>query len=313
MADSRALNLSQIEVLVAVVEAGSLLAASRRSGIPRSTLRRQLSELEAQIGQELFNKKSGKLVPTDAGMVVFERGQALLADSVALLRDARATGDGIGRRLQFGLPAGVPAEPFSMIWRMANERFPEVLQVRVVENPLQLLDEGADMVFCLGQPPADGPWHAIEIFTIPVRLYASHAYLMVNPAPTSIEDLAQHTLMRWIEPGRPGLSGHRLHSLPLLGGGRVPAEMRIACNDEALLRRLMLDGGGIALLPAPNMHGIREVDHEMILPDVIGADVPGVLVVPNELGDAQRPRELLRVMRSFLPHLTERFDSEFGT
>ena len=60
-------RLDAMSVLVAVVEAGSLSAASRRLGTPLATVSRKVSELEEHLKSRLLNRSSRRMTLTDAG------------------------------------------------------------------------------------------------------------------------------------------------------------------------------------------------------------------------------------------------------
>src|SRR6266403_2640314 len=52
--------------LLAVVEAGSLSAASRKLGVPLPTVSRRIAELEAHLKTQLLNRSSRRITLTDA-------------------------------------------------------------------------------------------------------------------------------------------------------------------------------------------------------------------------------------------------------
>jgi DNA-binding transcriptional LysR family regulator len=60
-------RLDAMSIVVAVVESGSLSAASRRLRIPLPTISRKLSDLEAHLGTRLLIRSTRKLVLTEAG------------------------------------------------------------------------------------------------------------------------------------------------------------------------------------------------------------------------------------------------------
>ncbi|HEV2624714.1 MAG TPA: LysR family transcriptional regulator, partial [Xanthobacteraceae bacterium] len=60
-------RLNAMWVLIAVAEAGSLSAASRKLGIPLPTVSRKLSELETHLKTRLVARSTRKLALTEAG------------------------------------------------------------------------------------------------------------------------------------------------------------------------------------------------------------------------------------------------------
>ena len=76
-------RLEGMSIALAVAEAGSLSAASRRTAAwaaRPATVSRKVSELEAHLRTKLFNRSSRALVPTDAGLSYIAAAKRILAD-----------------------------------------------------------------------------------------------------------------------------------------------------------------------------------------------------------------------------------------
>ncbi|MEB3323940.1 MAG: LysR family transcriptional regulator, partial [Cyanobacteriota bacterium] len=61
-------DLNAAFVLVRVVQAGSFRAAGEALSMPKTTVSRKVSELEAQLGVQLLQRTTRRLSLTDAGM-----------------------------------------------------------------------------------------------------------------------------------------------------------------------------------------------------------------------------------------------------
>lgn len=68
-----------IESFLAVVETGSIAAASRRLNLTQAALAQRLKALERDIGVPLVSRVGQTVKPTSAGLSVIERSQSLLA------------------------------------------------------------------------------------------------------------------------------------------------------------------------------------------------------------------------------------------
>ena len=73
-------RLQAMTVLLAVADAGSLSAASRRLKIPLATVSRRVGELEAHVGAKLVNRTSRSLDLTDAGRDYIAAARRILDD-----------------------------------------------------------------------------------------------------------------------------------------------------------------------------------------------------------------------------------------
>ncbi|MCZ3378420.1 LysR family transcriptional regulator [Rhizobium sp. AG207R] len=68
-----------IESFLAVVETGSIAAASRRLNLTQAALAQRLKALERDIGVPLVSRVGQTVKPTSAGLSIIERSQSLLA------------------------------------------------------------------------------------------------------------------------------------------------------------------------------------------------------------------------------------------
>jgi DNA-binding transcriptional LysR family regulator len=67
------ITLRELEVLQALVEAGTAISAARRLGISQSAVSRRLAQLEERLGFQLFMRAGGRLVPTVEAMSINEQ------------------------------------------------------------------------------------------------------------------------------------------------------------------------------------------------------------------------------------------------
>src|SRR3546814_10308667 len=83
------MNTRDIEAFVAVVETGSLGAASGRLHLTQPGVSRRLRSLEEMLGVELVDRQSKPLKPSAAGLRLYELGRGVL-DAVETLRQGAA-------------------------------------------------------------------------------------------------------------------------------------------------------------------------------------------------------------------------------
>ena len=81
-------RLEELATLVAIIEAGSLVAASRRLQRSPPAVTRVLAGLEDRMGLRLVERTTRRLSPTEAGSALAERARSLLADYEQLLAGA---------------------------------------------------------------------------------------------------------------------------------------------------------------------------------------------------------------------------------
>src|SRR5690242_16570678 len=73
-------RLAAMTTFLAVVEGGSLSAASRKLGMPLPTVSRKISELEAHLRTRLIHRTSRRLSLTDAGQAYIAACKRILED-----------------------------------------------------------------------------------------------------------------------------------------------------------------------------------------------------------------------------------------
>ena len=72
------MNLDQLPYILAIASAGNLSAASRKLGVTQQALSKYLSELESEIGLELFFRNKRCYLPTPAGHLYLQTAQQIL-------------------------------------------------------------------------------------------------------------------------------------------------------------------------------------------------------------------------------------------
>ncbi|WP_148587746.1 LysR family transcriptional regulator, partial [Escherichia coli] len=71
-------DLESLQVLVSVIEEGSLAAASERQHIVPSAISRRIAELESDAGTALLYRHSRGVEPTPAGSALYYRAKRLI-------------------------------------------------------------------------------------------------------------------------------------------------------------------------------------------------------------------------------------------
>lgn len=81
-------RLEAMSILLSVVDAGSLSAASRTLGLPLATVSRKISELEGHLGTRLFQRAGRGLILTETGQTYVSSCRRILEDVAEAERTA---------------------------------------------------------------------------------------------------------------------------------------------------------------------------------------------------------------------------------
>ena len=183
-------RLDELGIFVAIVEAGSLVGASRRLRRSPPAITRALSSLENRLGLRLVDRTTRRLAPTEAGTMFAERARAVLAGyEEVLLGASQAPIHGVLRitaPVQFGRRHVAP-----IVSAFLNE-YPDMrVELSLNDRNLDLIEEGLDLAVRIG-PLADSSLVARQVGSVRRVVVASPAYLARRGVPRTPADLATH-------------------------------------------------------------------------------------------------------------------------
>jgi DNA-binding transcriptional LysR family regulator len=239
-------RFDELAVFVEIAEAGSLTAAARRLGVPKSTVSRALSRLEGALGTALVRRLSRGPALTEQGRQL----AALAAPHVAGLRDAalalgRAVEEPYGT-LRVTAPVDIAQVVLGPILPAFLARYPSVgIEVDLTHRYVDVVGEGFDAALRVStRPLPSSTLLARKIAPIDIGLYAGTTYLARREPPRRLEDLALHEHVLF-QPQR----GRAKLVLEGRGRGEVTVQGRIGGNDFFFLREAIVAGAGIGPLP----------------------------------------------------------------
>lgn len=246
-------TLDELQAFVAVVDTGSITAASEQLGLTISATSRTLARLEEKLQTTLLRRTTRRLELTEEGTAFLQSARAILA-SVDEAEEQMAA-----RRMQ---PVGRlrvdAATPFMLhvivpLLEGFRAQYPGVeLELNSSEGIIDLIEKRTDVAFRIG-PLKDSTLHARPIGTSRLRVLASPAYLKRHGTPAKPAQLAQHALLGFNQP-------ETLNDWPLrdADGNTVHIKPTIASSSGETLRQLALAGLGIACLSDFMTHDDRQ-------------------------------------------------------
>jgi DNA-binding transcriptional LysR family regulator len=233
-------RLDELASFVAIIESGSLVAASRRLQRSPPAVTRALSALEDRIGLRLVERTTRRLAPTEAGTALAERARTLLADyDQALSGASQAPVRGVLRitaPVQFGRRHVVP-----IVSEFLNE-YPDVrVELSLNDRNLDFIEEGLDLAVRIG-PLADSSLVARPVGSVRRVVVASPAYLALRGVPRTPSDLATHDTIFGMarSPAREWRFG------PSQRGAVVRLSPRLLVDDVETQLQAVLSGRGLA-------------------------------------------------------------------
>ena len=182
-------RLEAMELLLAVLDEGSMSAAGRARRIPVSTVSRTLSELEERLGTRLMVRTTRKLSLTDAGQAYVEAARRILDQVEEAEREAAG---------EFSVPKGQLTITAPLCFGRLHvlpvvaeflALFPEIdVRMLLSDRNIHLVDEHIDMATRIGQLP-DSSLVATRIGMMRTVVCGSPAFLNRHRRPRHPHDL----------------------------------------------------------------------------------------------------------------------------
>jgi DNA-binding transcriptional LysR family regulator len=286
-------------LFVAIVEQESMVRAAEHLGMPKATVSRRLTNLEAALGQRLLLRTTRRLTLTEFGQEFLEHCRRV-AEEVAATQDFVQSQEERPRgrlRVSMPVPGEYARQNFSRAFATFVEANPEIqLDLDLTSRRVDLIGERFDLAIRMGTLDNDSALVARKIDEQSIGLYASPIYLALHPAPRHPDDLAQHAAVRLMSARGTAVNWKLLRG-KAVWEGTPPG--RITLNSMDMIRQLLLDGAGIGALPDRFAEeDVRLKRLQRVLPEWCLPAVPAWAVMPMR-------RYLPAKTRAFLAHLEQ--------
>lgn len=295
--------LKAMTVFVRVVESGSLTAAAVACDLSPTMVGNHLQALEARLGARLIHRTTRKQQLSAFGQTYYERCVEILGlidDSERLALDHLATPRG---RLRITAPVVFSNECLIPVIGDYYARYPEVkLDIVATDALSDLIADGfeaAIRIGALGTPDVV----ARPLASYRLVLCASRAYLDAHGEPATPAALTAHQCLTYAYPPRSEWYATQAEWTLQGPAGRVsvPVDGRLKIDNSEALRRAVLRGLGIAMLPAMLVNAdLRAKRLVEVLPDFAAPERMLNLLYLRE-------RQISPKLRSFIDFIVERF------
>lgn len=236
----------EIQALVHIVEAGTITAAAARLGVAKSAVSRRLSELEEQLGVELFHRTTRKLVLTESGRSFYQRCTQILED----LQEAEQAVSQAHHELRGQLRVAAPLSFGLMHLGPAiiafQKQHPKLnFDIDFNDRQIDLIQEGFDLGIRIAKLQ-DSNLIARKLASMSTVICASPAYIEQHGAPQTPQELVNHPCMTYSYIRNP----HHWAFIDPHGDTQivhVPKVMQ--ANNGAFLSSACIAGVGISRLP----------------------------------------------------------------
>lgn len=241
-------DLNELAHFAAVAQYGGFTAASRATGIPKSSLSKSVSRLEHRLHLKLLERSTRRFRVTETGREFHEHCRAMLESAEAAEAVAAQASSEPAGSVRLSCPQGLLHELVGDLLPGFLLRYPKVrLDLRVIDRRVDLIEEGVDIAMRARQRIDDeGSMIARPLGRTNLVLVAAPGFLGQHPV-ARLEDVAQRPTIALQADGR-SADWRFTHSDGR--SGSVVHQPRLASGDSAPLLQAALQGVGIALLPS---------------------------------------------------------------
>jgi DNA-binding transcriptional LysR family regulator len=256
-------KLRSMVIFVRVAESASFKTAALRLNLSASVVSHHISQLEKELGVQLFYRSTRHVTLTESGIRFLDACQDMVDSAEKALStvfDERDTG-----KLWVIAPTPLSEGPFIRDITIFCKQNPQIdLRLEFDDTPRNLVQEGIDVAITY-QCQKDSSLVSWLLLSDRQRIYASPEYIEEFGPFTRIEELDK---AKWIL-----LGDNKCELLLKTADGKetsVVIRRYNRVNSIVVLRELTLSGAGIAQMPsAVALHHVQAGHLTELLPDCI--------------------------------------------
>ncbi len=239
-------KLNAISVFCKVIETQSFTQAANQQNISVAMASKLVSQLEEHLKTRLLQRTTRKIVSTEAGMLYYQRCQAILLD----LNEADSSISNMTTSLQGNLLISVPRD-FGLLYISPNlpkfiELHPNLhVEIEFEDKRVDLIAEGYDLALRIGYMQ-DSSLVARKISSSPMHFVASPSYLEARGTPLTPDDLEYHQGLLY----KSSLNQVHWQSTKANQIQRYKIQSKVVSNNGMALLEMTKAGLGISNSPA---------------------------------------------------------------
>jgi DNA-binding transcriptional LysR family regulator len=241
-------DMRRLEHVVALADECHFARAAERVHLSQPAFSRSIQSVERELGMKLFDRETGDVKPTPAGVFLVERARRLLFDARCLRRDAALYRDSSLGDTAFGAGPFPSATIMPRAMSALRLQYPGVA-LRLEISNWELLYErllAEDIEFFIADVrdlPAEPRIEVSSLGRLAAHLYARAGHPLAGH-PCTLAEVWRVGMATTKLPSR----GNLLATLKRVGAAEstVPA---VECDDLHLLRSLALTTDTVILLP----------------------------------------------------------------
>ncbi len=258
------LDWDSLRVVLSIHRHGGLAGAARDLRLSRPTLSRQLARAESDLNCRLFDRRQGRLVATEAGMIVIRDAEAIERRLMGMQDAVRSIDNAMSGPIRISLPQHLLPYALADVLTEFHATYPDImLHVSITDEMADFAAGNVDVVFRAEENPKPSLWGR-RLMPLTLYYYAHRMLLeRFGSDDTSLADMPGLPLI--VHDGVVSTSEDEM--MRFFPNGRVVAHSNNLEASVAFVTR----GMGIARLP-----------------ELVGRELPGIVRVGDYRSPSQR-------------------------
>jgi DNA-binding transcriptional LysR family regulator len=281
------MDWDKLRIFHAVASAGSFTHAGQTLGLSQSAVSRQISALEDEISTPLFQRHARGLTLTDEGELLFTAVTDVLGRLAAAEEALKNVHESPRGTLKITASHGIGA--YWLLPRLGAflAQYPEVeLHLVMDDRELDLAQREADLAIRM-RAPVQADLIQRKLFTVHYHMYAAKTYLAAHPAPTTLEEIADHTIIVYGETAGPEIRDINWLLEAYKKNAKAGAKGKIIRINN-ITGILQATEAGLGIGVVPDYVAAQHPSLERVLPDVAAPGFDVHLVYADALRQSKR-------------------------
>ena len=293
-------RLESMEVLLAVVDTGSLSAAGRKLGMPLATVSRKVSELEAALKARLLIRSTRQLRLTEAGRGYVDACRRILEDVNEAERSAAGEYNAPRGELVVTAPVVFGRLHLLPVLTEFLRAYHEVsVRLSMGDRVVNLLEDHVDLALRIGAL-ADSGLFATQLGSLRRVACASPAYLAQHGTPQHPRELAEHDCVSF----EPLASADSWHFRVERNEVSVPVHCRLTVSTAEAAVDAAVSGFGITCVLSYQVEAALRAGELALILEAFEPDPLPVSFV--HAGQGRLPLKLRALLDFAIPRLRAR-------
>jgi DNA-binding transcriptional LysR family regulator len=181
--------LSDMAILVTVVEQGNFSKAAKKLGVTPSAVSRQISRLEDALGIKLLQRTTRQLALTESGTLTFNYCKQMIESAEKAVNASRSTTSTVSGLLRVAAPKSLANRVLRPLFVEFLKRYPDIqLHLKVTDRILDPIHDGVDFLIHINDYPIEALVN-VKMGRVEQVLCASPDFLANHTLPTHPDDL----------------------------------------------------------------------------------------------------------------------------